>query len=183
MTKEAPQDRSIPIRSISRSIAVLRAISGGKALNLQEISDRADIPYPTAFRIVQTLVHEGLIECDPYRKVYRATALIQSLSHGFREHGKLVNIARPHIVKLTREIAWPVALTTRVGQNMIVRDSTHPLTSLTFSNYYAGHTMPILSSASGYAYLAFASAEERAIVIHGLKMLEGTSDMLSMFES
>ena len=49
-----------------------------------DIAKRAKVPYPTACRIVQTLLHEGLIEREPARKHYRPTPLIQSLSNGFR---------------------------------------------------------------------------------------------------
>ena len=47
------------------------------------------LPYPTAKRIVQTLVVEGPIACEPSRKYYRAAALAQSLSSGFEHEGKL----------------------------------------------------------------------------------------------
>jgi IclR family mhp operon transcriptional activator len=52
--------------------------------------------------------------------------------------------------------------------NMMVRDSTHALSPLTFQNYYAGYTLPILECASGKAYLAFMDADERAMVLDAL---------------
>ena len=58
-------ERGFPIRSVSRSIAVLRAINQGKWLTLMEISKAVDLPYPTTFRIIQTLTHEGLVVCEP----------------------------------------------------------------------------------------------------------------------
>ncbi|UAJ09111.1 IclR family transcriptional regulator domain-containing protein [Glacieibacterium megasporae] len=70
--------------------------------------------------------------------------------------------ARAHIVELTRLIDWPVSVVTRVGKQMMVRDSTSTITSLTFNNYYPGWQVPLLSSASGRVYFAHASAQERA---------------------
>ena len=112
-----------------------------RSLSLMDIARAVDLPYPTAFRIIQTLIHEGLIECEPTRKHYRVTELVQSLSLGYQDGGKLVSAARPHIVELTRRFSWPVSVVTHVGQSMVVRDSTHTLTSLTFFNYSPGYLM------------------------------------------
>ncbi len=148
-----------------------------------EIARLINLPYPTAYRIVQTLVHKGLIECEPARKRYRVTGLVQSLSSGYRNQGKLVTVSRPFIVGLTKKISWPVAVATHVGQWMMVRDSTHSLTSLTFSNYQPGYTFPILGCASGHVFMAYASDEERNCVLKGLEVVEGKSLMWTMFES
>lgn len=162
---------------------MLQSVNRAGSLNLQDIAREADIPYPTAFRIIQTLVHEGLIECEPHRKRYRATALTQSLSLGFRDAGKLVEHAHSPIVALTRKIGWPIALTTRAGQTMMIRDSTHLLTSLTFNNYYPGYTLPILECSSGHVYLAGCADEERDSILGGMRSLAEESPMLRMFES
>jgi IclR family mhp operon transcriptional activator len=161
---------------------VLQSVNRAGSLNLQDIARDADIPYPTAFRIIQTLVHEGLIECEPHRKRYRATALTQSLSLGFRDAGKLVEHAHSPIVALTKKIGWPISLTTRAGQTMMVRDSTHLLTSLTFNNYYPGYTLPILECASGHVYLACCAAGERESILAGMRTIADDSPMLRMFE-
>lgn len=155
---------SVPIRAITRAIAVLTAINRGGSITMAEISKATEIPYATTFRIVQTLLHEGLIESEPARKRYRATSLAQTLSMGFQQEDELVAAARSHIEKLCHEIGWPLSLATRVGTRMIVRDSTHKLTSLTFTNYYPGFTMPIAECATGKAYLAFCEADERDVI-------------------
>ena len=74
-------EKGVPIRSVSRSIAVLRAINQRGSLSMMEIARTASVPYPTACRIIQTLLHEGLVEQEPSRKNYRPTALVQSLAH------------------------------------------------------------------------------------------------------
>ncbi len=166
------QDRGIPIRSISRAISVLQAINRGGSLTMMEIAQASAVPYPTACRIVQTLQHEGLIERESSRKRYQPTALVQTLAHGFQGHGALVNATRPHIAKLTRDIGWPISLTTHVGASMVIRDSTHSQTSLTFNTYFPGYAMPILACAAGLVYLAFAPTEERDTVLDSLSYLE-----------
>jgi IclR family mhp operon transcriptional activator len=165
-------EKGVPIRSLSRGIAVLQAINRGNSLSMMEIARTSEVPYPTACRIVQTLVFEGLIEREPSRKRYRPTALIQTLAHGYHGHARLVKAARAHIVELTRHVGWPISLTTHVGHSMVIRDSTHALTALTFSNYYPGFAMPVLECAAGLVYIANVPAVERAGVLHTLRLLK-----------
>jgi IclR family mhp operon transcriptional activator len=110
---------------------------------------------------------------------------VQTLSHGFQGHGRLVNVARPYIVELTKKLGWPVSLTTHVGQRMVVRDSTHTLTTLTFNNYYPGYALPILESASGHAHIAFTFDEERVNILSTLRAIPENADNsnLALFES
>jgi IclR family mhp operon transcriptional activator len=175
-------ERSVPIRAVSRSIAVLQCINRHGSLSLMEIARGVDLPYPTAYRILQTLLHEGLIECEPTRKHYRATQLVQTLSVGYKENGHLLLRARPHIAALTRRQSWPVSIVTHVGQSMMVRDSTHAETSLSFSNYEPGYTLPLLECASGHAYLAHVPDADRRSVLAGLEALGRRSHMLEMFK-
>jgi len=176
-------ERSVPIRSVSRSIAVLQAINRGEWPTVMEISREVDLPYPTTFRIIQTLMHEGLVTCESDRKRYRVTALVQSLALGYSDRGNLLEVSRAHMVGLTKKHAWPVSLTTHVGRHMVVRDSTHTLSSLTFCNYAPGFTLPLLECASGHAYLAHIGADERLGLLAGLETHEGRTQLMDMFKS
>ncbi|MFY8095911.1 MAG: IclR family transcriptional regulator domain-containing protein [Niveispirillum sp.] len=181
-------EKGVPIRAICRAISVLQAVNRMGPLTMMEIAKAAGVPYPTAFRLVQTLIYEGMIDLDPNLKRYKPTALVQSLSCGFQDSELLVEVARPHIISLTRRIGWPISISSRVGHNMILRDSTHANTSLTFERYYPGFTLPILDSASGRLCLAFTPKEERDALLRWLRVsklvdseyLKGTSDALNL---
>lgn len=173
-------DRGVPIRAISRGIAVIQATNRIGPISMMEISRAANIPYPTACRIVQTLIHEGFIEREPARKRYRVTGLVQTLSTGFQAEDELVTVARDHIVALTHKLNWPISLATRVGTSMMVRDSTHGLTSLTFTNYYPGYTLPISECATGKAYIAHCDDEEREAIIEGWKMTDNDTSKVGL---
>jgi IclR family mhp operon transcriptional activator len=177
-------EKGVPIRSISRCVSVLQAINRAGSLTMMDVAHASGVPYPTACRIVQTLLLEGLIEREPARKRYRPTALVQTLSHGFQAHGRLVEAARPPIVELTKRHGWPVSLASHVGQRMVIRDSTHTLTSLTFNNYYPGYTLPILESASGCAHIAFTSEDDRANILSTLRAVpeNANNNTLALFE-
>jgi len=119
------------------------------------------IPYPSVCRIVQTLVDEALIERVPNSKRYRPTAMVRALSSGYQAEDELVSFVRAHIVWICDDIVWPVSIAKRVGQWMMLLDSTHHMTSLTFSNYSAGYTLPLTECASGKVYLAYTETEQR----------------------
>lgn len=163
-------EKGVPIRAISRAIAALKAINRQGSLTMMEIARAAEVPYPTACRLVQTLVYEGLVEQEPDRKRYRPTALVQSLAYGFQDDDRLVEVARPHIISLTRRIGWPISIASRVGRNMMLRDSTHANTALTFERYYPGFTLPVLDSASGKLSMAYTADEERETLLRWMKV-------------
>ncbi len=161
-------DKGLPIRSICRALDIIKIVNRLRTPSLTEIANAAGLPYPTAFRIVQTLVHEGVIEQEPFRKRYRATELVKTLSSGFQEDDLLSANAVKAMHDFTAKYLWPVALVVRVGSLMMVKHSTHQLTSQTLTTYYPGHSVPLLDSASGRVYLAFCNADEREIVTQGL---------------
>lgn len=152
------------IRAVGRAFHVLQTINRLPNPTIMQIKTAAGLPYPTVYRIIQTLVHEGLIESEPARKRYRPTELVLSLTSGFQPDDRLVGLARPLMVELTRAIGWPVTLAVRVGGRIMLKDSTHALTTQTFANYYPGYTLPLQDCASGKAYLAFCTGEERRMI-------------------
>jgi len=172
-------DRDGAIRAISRGLRVLQAINRGGSISMMQICRQAEIPYPTACRVIETLIKEGMVEREPARKRYRATALVRTLSVGFQDEDALVAVARRHIVALCNRHGWPISVTTRVGHSMMVRDSTHKLTSLTLHHYSPGYTLPIIECSTGKAYLAFCGDEERGAILSGLRRLDGPAEKLA----
>lgn len=167
------------IRSIARGLRVLQVINRGGSISMMQICRQADIPYPTACRVIETLIKEGMVEREPARKRYRPTALVRTLSVGFQEEDTLVAVGRTHIVTLCHKHGWPISIATRVGHSMMVRDSTHKLTSLTLHNYSPGYTLPIIECSSGKSYLAFCPQEERSAILSGLMQLDGPAERLA----
>lgn len=168
VTTTEEQPKGIPIRSISRALNILQIINHAGSICLMDIAKQSGLPYPSACRIVQTLVHEGMIEREACRKYYRPAPAVQSLSYGYQDDDELVRVARPFIEALTREVGWPVSIVTRIGDQMILRDSTHAMTSLTFARYYPGYSLPIAYCADGKAFLAALPEDELEIIRENL---------------
>ena len=165
-------DRGVPVRSLSKGLAVLKIINQHGAMSLMDISRTCDMPYPTASRIVQTLVLEGLIERDIRKKWYRPTGLVRSLAQGYRQKARLADVAQPHILSLTRKIGWPITISTHVGPNMVVETSTHQTTSMCYYDPEPGFSLPLLECSAGLAYLSFMADEPFHTIMSTLRMLE-----------
>jgi IclR family mhp operon transcriptional activator len=163
------------IRSISRGLDVLRAINLHRSLSMMAISNLCKIPYPTACRIVDTLLAEEVIERETTRKRYRPTAHVKALSVGYQDANELAEAARPHITKLTRELRWPITVCRRVGMSMMICESTHAIAPFTLNMYHPGYTMPILGSSSGKAYLAFSKPDDRNAILRQLRDISPAS--------
>lgn len=148
---------------------------------MTDIANETELPYPTVCRIVETLVDAGMIERIPGGRAYRPTALVQTLSLGYQVENELASRARPHIVDLCKKVGWPITVTTRVGNKMIILDSTHKLTTLTFDNYVTGYTLPLMECSVGKAYVAFCDDEERGSIASSIKKLSSHADKMASF--
>ena len=157
------------VRAIGRGLAVLRVINQHSSLDMASIAKATSLPYPTACRIVETLIDEGMVEREPGRKSYRPTCLVRTLSHGFSEGDGLGAASRTTIEDVTRSILWPLAVCSRVGSTMIIRASSHRLSPKTLTIYHPGYTFPVLGCCAGLTYLAFCPADEREAILTGVE--------------
>ncbi|MBK5517924.1 helix-turn-helix domain-containing protein [Pseudomonas sp. TH10] len=176
-------NEEIPIRAVSRSLQVMRLINQHESLSMMEVSRLSQLPYPTTSRIVQTLVHEGLLCCEQVRKRYRATELVKALSASYLDRGDLREVARPYLLELTERHNWPVIISNQVGQSVEVQDSTYGLTSTAFNIYPTGYRIPLLECAAGHAYLAFADDQTRDCLLRGLEHVGSQHPALERFKS
>jgi IclR family mhp operon transcriptional activator len=93
---------------------------------------------------------------------------VRSLAEGFSDEDWVTQIARPALARLQRHVIWPTDLGTFGNNGMWIRETTRPLSPLTIDRSVAGTRAPLLSTASGRAYLAFCREEEREQIIRNL---------------
>lgn len=178
-------EKGVPIRAVSRALAMLRQINRDKTMTMKELAGAIDVPYPTAVRLVQTLTHEGYVERQESGRTYQVTGLAKSLSCGIDHPEDIVRIARPYITGLTERTGWPIAIARRVGAFMVIQDSTHSLTTLTLSEYNPGFALPVHASASGLLYLAHCEPKARGQILDSLQtqFMNNRSGELSILPS
>jgi IclR family mhp operon transcriptional activator len=164
---ETPPRRadSFSVRSLERGLDILRLLNRHNGLTVTETADQVDLPRPTAFRLLRTLERLGYIFRDDADKKYRLTAQVRSLSHGYDQEEWLPKIARPIMVEVCKKILWPLTVTTNMGSQMLVRDSTHDVSPFAMWRHRGGFTVPMLHTAAGQVYLAFSKKDVRQALI------------------
>lgn len=172
----------VPIRAVSRSLHVLQLINQYGQLSMMEISRLSQLPYPTTSRIVQTLVYEGMIECETSRKRYQPTELTRTLSASYEDHGSLRQIAKPYLLELTERFNWPFIISCQAGGSVEIQDSTYGTVSTAFNNYHPGYRIPLLECAAGHAYLAFVDTPTRDCLLRGLEQQGNRHPALKAFQ-
>jgi IclR family mhp operon transcriptional activator len=87
------------------------------------------------------------------------------MSEGFRDEQRITSIAAPLLGELLQEVVWPTDLCTLDGDAMVIRETTHRFSRLSFHRSMVGRRLPLLMTATGRAYFAYCSAAEREELI------------------
>jgi len=157
-----------PIRALMRGLDALTVLNLRDGATVSEVAQEIRLPRTTVYRILETLCNSGFVFRDAADDRYRLTILVRGLSDGFDDEAWVTQIARPQIQELCREIVWPVSVATLSGTSMVVRETSDHDTPLAVERYSAGFRAPLLSTATGRAYLAFCPAEQRETLIDSL---------------
>lgn len=151
---------------------MLQAVNRLGTARYVDIANATQIPYPTVCRIVETLIEMGMVEKQRNTRYFRPTFMVQSLSNGYQEDDALITAAGEPMAALCDEVGWPITIATRVGASMVIRDSTHHQTTLTYNHYAPGYALPLLECSVGKAYLAFCGEKELSTICSTLKKLQ-----------
>ncbi|SOE97262.1 transcriptional regulator, IclR family [Burkholderia sp. D7] len=159
------------VRGLSRGLQVLRALNSmdsGRATS-QQISDLTGLHRTTARRLLETLLQEGFVRRSASDDSFRLTLQVRSLSEGFTDNERIATIAPPIMGQLLQRVAWPSDLTTPDGDAMIIRETTHRFSPLSFHRSMVGRRLPILLTAAGRAYFARCPDGEREDILKLLR--------------
>ncbi|BEH12979.1 MULTISPECIES: DNA-binding transcriptional regulator [Marinobacter] len=162
------------VRGLTRGLTVLNALNrelvGATPSRLSELTG---IHRTTVRRLLETLQSEGYVRRSPSDDSYRLTMKVRELSEGFRDDHWISAVAAPLLGELLNEVLWPTDLTTLEADAMVVRETTHRFSRLSFHRSMVGRRLPLLETASGLAYLAFCPEKERNELIQLLARQQG----------
>lgn len=161
------------LKSLQRGLRALIMLTRHRMVTISEAARWLGLPRTTAERIMVTLEREHFIERDPDTKRYTLAPRVSALAGAFSEEDRLIHVARPLLFEKTREIGWPLAIATPLGDQMSVRLTTDPATSLGLHKRHIGSEIAISASSSGIVHLAFLDPAERDAKID---MLARSSD-------
>lgn len=159
------------VRSLARGLQVLRALNAmedGHATS-QQLADLTGLHRTTVRRLLETLMEEGFVRRSTSDDSFRLTLAVRSLSEGFTDTERIATVAPPIMGQLLQRVAWPSDLTTPDGDAMIIRETTHRFSRLSFHRAMVGRRLPMLLTAAGRAYFAMCPDEEREDILELLR--------------
>ena len=173
MARPIKAARSGNVRSLERGLSLLVAMNRRKLASASDLAKDTRLPRPTVYRLLDTLCEAGFVSRDSATDRYRPAHGVRSLSDGYLDDEWVSEIAAPMMATFTREHVWPVALFTFEAGKMLVRDTTHRLSSLSIDYGMVGRRMGMLRTAGGLVYLAFCPDNERKVILDLLAQSRG----------
>ncbi len=165
-----PLDRSYPpVNAVCRALHVLKVANEKCIVTVNSIYAETKIPRPTIVRILETLMHEGYVVRDNMCGGYRVTHKVAELSAGYGGISRVIEIARPLSIGLTRQIKWPIGLGVISGDSIEILYWTGTISPVAHTNTVLGKRPDLFKSAMGRAYMAFCDDDERKRHIAGMR--------------
>ncbi len=157
------------IRAIARALHLLSAMNEKQPCSLAELHVATGLPKPTVYRILATLQQEGYVRNEGSVGQYHLTERTRRLGAAYGEKLRIVDVGAPLVLKVTKQIKWPLAIGTLEHDRIVVRHSTMPYSPLAVQATTLGHRLGLIDTAMGLAYLAFCEESERHILLDVLR--------------
>lgn len=161
-----------------RTIRLLQALNRQPISPLDTLHRQTGIPKPSLVRLLQTLIHLGLVRHAPQHGAYFLTSAVRSLASGYHHTPHAIEAAAPVLDALTDRIKWPSALAMLEGDAAVVRYSTIPRSPLSLLHSTLGKSLSLVARALGRACLAFCDPVARDALIEALQANPNTEEDL-----
>ena len=150
------------IQSIDRAVELLEAIAGAPEPETTPVlADRCGLNRSTAWRILATLEHHGLVERDPDSNRYSLGFAVLKLAAA-AGHEPLVRLAHPVLRRLADATGETVNLAVARRLELVYADQVQARHVM--APNWLGHPVPLHATSTGKAFLAWLPAGE----VHGL---------------
>ncbi len=149
----APDSRLI--QAVDRAIQLFKAVgSSPRPLAAHELAAECHLNRSTAWRLLATLEHHGLVERDPATQKYEVGYTTVRLAAAARTHEALIRRARPVLERLGEESGETVSLSISHGREATVPIyHARPPDALVSVNWI-GRALPLHCTSGGKILLA-----------------------------
>ena len=147
------------VGAVSKACLLIEMLSTRKSWELAALSKAVGLPKTTVHRMILTLEDNGYVIQEKQRGEYCLSFKMFSVGSRMLRYSSMVDVARPYCMELLEAVNETVNLCVPFGTDMLVVDrhiTTQPLRQDTV----IGGTFPMLQSASGKIFLAFAQEAE-----------------------
>ncbi len=140
------------IQSIDRAAELLAAVAAApEPATAPALADACGLNRSTAWRILATLEHHGLVERDPETSRYRLGVGILRLAVAAGQ-APLVRLAQPILRRLADATGETVNLAVARGLELVYADQVQARHVM--APNWLGHTVPLHATSTGKAFLA-----------------------------
>lgn len=159
------------VQGLVRGLELLMALNRmpGASASATQLGAATGLHRTTAKRLLETLRTAGFVHHGEGGFGYSLAQRVCQLSEGWRPQIGLCDVARPLLHQLTQQLLWPCSLLMREGERLVVRESTHHVSPLSFHTGVMGAHIPLARTAAGRAYLAFCGDTERELLLAMLR--------------
>jgi IclR family mhp operon transcriptional activator len=164
------------VRSFKRGLDVLHEVNRSGGIRAGDVARRLDLPRPTVYRLLETLEELGYIARSASDDRFRVTRQASSLGDGYDPGVFICQAAAPHLTELSRNLVWPVDLSTYDNATMVIQETTHARSPLSIDRGMIGERLPVVRTAAGRAYLAACAPAERDVIISHLRHINDAVD-------
>ncbi len=148
--------------TVAKALEVLDHVAGyGRPVRFSELVDQSAFPKATLYRLLQTLVSQGMLAFDDDRATYSMGIRLVRLAHVAWAQSSLAPIARPHLDRLSAEVGETVHLAQMDHAQVLYVDKRNARDPIPMYSQ-AGKVGPAYCTGVGKAMLAFLSAPDLA---------------------
>ncbi|MBN1224828.1 MAG: IclR family transcriptional regulator [Candidatus Aminicenantes bacterium] len=165
------------IGSLAKAFRVIELLVAQKEYELRELCKGTGLQKTTVHRILLTLQDLGYVKQNPENRKYQATIKYFELGQSVIHHTGLIDVARPHMLELSRNAGESVNLGTLDGIDALCIDRVEGKNPLKVDQP-VGSRYPAYVSAFGKAMLAFLPDEERDSLLRAHKLIRLTNRTL-----
>ncbi|WP_322966336.1 IclR family transcriptional regulator domain-containing protein [Sphingomonas fuzhouensis] len=162
------------VRTIARGIDLLAHLNVVGNASGSAIAAQLGLSRPSTYRLLETLATCGLVRFNRETNRYTLAWPVRTLSSGLNDRNRVMCVATPVLYELQAELIWPTDLAVHENGEMVIHESTHPVSPYSIESGMVGSRHPMLLGSLGRAYLAFCPESERdQILEHFLSRCSG----------
>ncbi len=170
-TAEPPRDPQF-VTALARGLRILRCFDARHpVLGTSEIARLTGLPQPTVWRLCHTLIQEGYLVQQERKDKLRPGIPILGLGYSAIASMPIGELAHTTMNTLAMRYQGTVSLGVRDGANMIYIQRCEG-SQIILRDLVVGSRIPVMTSATGWAWLAGLDADMRAATLSELARLD-----------
>ena len=151
--------------TVGKALDVLDQVAAfGRPVRFSDLLEHSRYPKATLYRLLQTLVQQGMITFEEERGVYSLGVRLVRLAHQAWRSSSLAPVARPYLDDLSRKIGETVHLAQLDHAQVLYVDKRNAADPVEMYSQ-AGKVGPVYCTGVGKAMLAWSDAEAQATII------------------